>query len=61
MQGDCSIPHPKLLWGSYKTDSRDAEKLAGLHANGLLTSITVPEENHESHRSLLCFVEILLR
>ena len=53
----CKVIAPSLIPSCYgdriKTDSRDAEKLAGLHANGLLTSITVPEESHESHRSLL--------
>jgi transposase len=33
-----------------KTDKRDARRLAGLHAAGLLTEIFIPTEEHEALR-----------
>src|ERR1700684_2862681 len=36
-----------------KTDKRDARRLAGLHAAGLLTEIFIPTEEHEALRDLV--------
>jgi transposase len=36
-----------------KTDKRDARRLAGLHAAGLLTEIFVPTLEHEALRDLV--------
>jgi transposase len=36
-----------------KTDKRDARRLAGLHAAGLLTSVFVPSREHEAFRDLV--------
>jgi transposase len=36
-----------------KTDKRDARRLAGLHAAGLLTEIFVPSPEHEALRDLV--------
>ena len=36
-----------------KTDKRDARRLAGLHAAGLLTEIFIPTPKHEALRDLV--------
>lgn len=49
----CKVMAPSLIPSRYgdrvKTDSRDARKLAFLSVSGLLTSITVPDADHEAH------------
>ena len=44
---------PRRSGDRVKTDRRDAQKLATLHAAGLLTPVHVPDPDHEAVRSLL--------
>jgi len=44
---------PRRAGDHQKTDRRDAQELATLHAAGLLTKIHVPDESQEAVRSLL--------
>ena len=44
---------PRRAGDRVKTDRRDAQNLACLYAGGLLTPVTVPDEDQEAVRSLL--------
>src|SRR5881394_2237787 len=54
---DCAVVAPGLVpsrpGDRVKTDKRDARRLAGLHAAGLLTEIFVPTPQHEALRDLV--------
>lgn len=54
---DCTIVAPGLIPSRpgerIKTDSRDARKLAHLHASGLLVAISVPDPETEAARDLV--------
>ena len=56
---------PRRSGDRVKTERRDAEKLASMHAAGLLTSVTVPDPELESTRAMLrcrqAFVDELTR
>jgi len=52
---------PKKAGDRIKTDKRDARKLASLYRAGLLTSISIPDEDQEAIRDLVRAREAVVR
>jgi transposase len=52
---------PRVHGNQVKTDRIDAAKLAQFHANGILSTVTIPDESLEKDRDLLRSREFVLR
>ena len=52
---------PRVHGNQVKTDRIDAAKLAQFHANGILSTVTIPDESLERNRALLRSREFVLR